>query len=92
MRNPNGHVVRMNYDPLGRRIGKREHDQQGQLLGQTVLTWDGLRLLQQQRNTLSSLYVYTNGTHEPPSRIDGSRTLARITLMRARGNYLHHCC
>jgi hypothetical protein len=37
----------MNYDPLGRRIGKREHDQQGQLLGQTVLTWDGLRLLQQ---------------------------------------------
>jgi YD repeat-containing protein len=22
VRNPNGHVVRMNYDPLGRRIGK----------------------------------------------------------------------
>jgi YD repeat-containing protein len=68
VRNPTGHVVRMSYDPLGRRIGKREHDQHGQLLGETVFTWDGLRLLHEQRNSLTSLYVYTDRSHEPLAR------------------------
>ncbi|WP_285350496.1 RHS repeat-associated core domain-containing protein [Pseudomonas sp. ME-P-057] len=78
VRNPNGHVVRMTYDPLGRRIGKREHDQHGQLLGETVFTWDGLRLLHEQRNSLTSLYVYAHGSHEPLARIDGSGALQKI--------------
>jgi RHS repeat-associated protein len=78
VRNPNGHVVRMTYDPLGRRIGKREHDQHGQLLGETVFTWDGLRLLHEQRNSLASLYVYADGSHEPLARIDGSGALQKI--------------
>ena len=76
--NPNGHVVRMSYDPLGRRTGKREHDQYGQLLGETVFTWDGLRLLHEQRNSLTSLYVYADGSHEPLARIDGSGGLQKI--------------
>ncbi len=78
VRNPNGHVVRMTYDPLGRRIGKREHDQHGQLLGETVFTWDGLRLLHEQRNSLASLYVYADGSHEPLARADGSGALQKI--------------
>jgi RHS repeat-associated protein len=78
VRNPTGHVVRMSYDPLGRRIGKREHDQHGQLLGETVFTWDGLRLLHEQRNSLASLYVYADGSHEPLARIDGSGALQKI--------------
>jgi RHS repeat-associated protein len=78
VRNPNRHVVRMTYDPLGRRIGKREHDQHGQLLGETVFTWDGVRLLHEQRNSLTSLYVYADGSHEPLARIDGSGALQKI--------------
>jgi len=68
----------MTYDPLGRRIGKRQHDQHGQSLGETVFTWDGLRLLHEQRNSLISLYVYADGSHEPLARIDGSGALQKI--------------
>ena len=78
VRNPNGNVVRMTYDPLGRRIGKSEHDQRGQLLGETRFTWDGLRLLQERSNSLSSLYVYADGGHEPLARVDGSGALQKI--------------
>jgi RHS repeat-associated protein len=76
--NPNGHVVRMSYDPLGRRISKHEHDQHGQLLGETRFTWDGLRLLHEQRNSLTSLYVYADGSHDPLARIDGDGVLQKI--------------
>jgi len=78
VRNPNGHVVRMTYDPLGRRIGKRAHDQYGQLISETRFTWNGLRLLHEQRNSLTSLYVYADGSHEPLARIDGSGALQKI--------------
>lgn len=67
---PNGHVVRMHYDPLGRRIGKTEHDATGQLLGETRFTWDGLRLLQEQRNQQTSLYLYADDPYEPLARVD----------------------
>jgi hypothetical protein len=60
--------MRMSYDPLGRRIGKRAHDQHGQLISETVFTWDGLRLLHEQRNSLTSLYVYADRSHEPLAR------------------------
>ncbi|WP_256262431.1 RHS repeat-associated core domain-containing protein [Pseudomonas gingeri] len=64
-------VVRMTYDPLGRRIGKTEHDSNGYPLGETRFTWDGLRLLQEHRNSLTSLYLYANGGYEPLARVDG---------------------
>lgn len=63
--------VRMTYDPLGRRIAKAEYDNQGQLLGQTRFTWDGLRLLQEYKNSQCSLYVYVEDGYEPLARIDG---------------------
>ncbi|MBV7494707.1 hypothetical protein KW837_10570 [Pseudomonas sp. PDM24] len=34
VRNKNGSVVRMTYDPLGRRIEKTEHDTNGYPLGE----------------------------------------------------------
>jgi RHS repeat-associated protein len=71
-------VVSMQYDPLGRRIAKTERDSQGYLLGETRFTWDGLRLLQEQKNSLSSLYVYADGTHEPLARVDGTGVQQRI--------------
>ncbi|WP_285423646.1 RHS repeat-associated core domain-containing protein [Pseudomonas sp. efr-133-TYG-103a] len=76
--NPNGHVVRMSYDPLGRRIGKSEYNGRGQRLSETRFMWDRLRLLHEQRNSLSSLYVYADGSHEPLARIDGSGALQTI--------------
>ncbi|WP_346833213.1 RHS repeat-associated core domain-containing protein [Pseudomonas abietaniphila] len=75
--NPSGNVVRMSYDPLGRRIGKSEHNSQGVLLGETRFTWDGLRLLQEQRNSQSSVYLYAEG-YDPIARVDGCGEMEKI--------------
>ncbi|SDZ08983.1 RHS repeat-associated core domain-containing protein [Pseudomonas salomonii] len=64
-------VVKMCYDPLGRRTLKTEHDIRGFPLGETYFIWDGLRLLQEQKNSLNSLYLYGTDSHEPLSRVDG---------------------
>ncbi|MDD1012347.1 RHS repeat-associated core domain-containing protein [Pseudomonas rubra] len=64
-------VLNMRYDPLGRRIEKREYDDQGNLLGQTRFIWDGLRLLQEHRHSQTSLYLYVEDSHEPLARVDG---------------------
>ncbi|GAB7533781.1 RHS repeat-associated core domain-containing protein [Pseudomonas sp. 3A(2025)] len=72
VQNDNGSVVRMQYDPLGRRIAKTEHDRHGHLLGETRFIWDGMRLLQERKNSLSSLYVYVEDSHEPLARVDGA--------------------
>lgn len=57
--------------PLGRRTLKTEHDIRGFPLGETYFIWDGLRLLQEQKNSLNSLYLYGTDSHEPLSRVDG---------------------
>ncbi|OQR34104.1 type IV secretion protein Rhs [Pseudomonas sp. Bc-h] len=69
--NQNGNVVRMAYDPLGRRIAKSEHRADDSLIGETRFTWDGLRLLQEQRINLASLYIYSGAGYEPLARVDG---------------------
>ena len=71
VRNENGNVVRMAYDPLGRRIEKTEHDSDGYPLGETFFTWDGLRLLQEQKYSQTSLYIYEDEGYEPLARVDG---------------------
>ena len=63
--------VRMSYDPIGRRIAKTEYDSHGQVLGQTRFTWDGLRLLQEQRHSQCSLYIYVEDGYELLARVDG---------------------
>ena len=70
--------VRMSYDPLGRRIQKTEHDAQGYLLGETRFAWDGLRLLQEQRNSTTSLYLYVDDGFEVLARIDGKGALQKV--------------
>ena len=77
VRGENGHHVRMAYDPLGRRIGKTEYDQHGTVISDTRFDWDGLRLLGEQRNHLQSLYIYTDGGHDPLARIDGIAALQK---------------
>ncbi|MBP5150602.1 RHS repeat domain-containing protein, partial [Pseudomonas protegens] len=64
-------LVRMGYDPLGRRTEKIELDLQGQVLNETRFTWNGLRLLQEQKNGLSSLYLYADEGYEVLARVDG---------------------
>ena len=78
VRNENGSVVRMTYDPLGRRIEKSEHGANDYPLGRSSFTWDGLQLLQEQRNNQSSVYVYEEGDYEPLARIDGFGVLQSI--------------
>jgi RHS repeat-associated protein len=70
----NGNVVRMTYDPLGRRIGKTEHHPEGYELENTAFTWDGLRLLHEQRYGLTTLYVYADEGYEPLARVESQRT------------------
>ena len=64
-------VVKMTYDPLGRRIAKTEHDSRGHALGETRFTWDGLRLLQEHRHSQTSLYLYEDDGYTPLARVDG---------------------
>ncbi|MFJ5300122.1 RHS repeat-associated core domain-containing protein [Pseudomonas sp. NPDC088368] len=71
VRNPDRYVVRMAYDPLGRRTRKTLHHPDGHLLNDTRFTWDGLRLLQEEQNTLLTLYLYADDSHEPVARVDG---------------------
>jgi RHS repeat-associated protein len=71
VRNGNGNVVRMSYDPLGRRINKSETHRDGYDLGQTHFSWDGLHLLTEKRFQHTSLYLYLDHSHEPLARIDG---------------------
>ncbi|MBC3433988.1 RHS domain-containing protein [Pseudomonas sp. BW16M2] len=73
-------IVKLHYDPLGRRIGKTEHDNQGNLLGSTDFGWDGLKLLQERCNGHLTLYV-----HEP-----GYRVLARVDGQGAHQRTLHY--
>ncbi|AZF18677.1 Rhs-family protein [Pseudomonas sp. R3-18-08] len=55
VRNDDGSVARRTYDPLGRRIEKTEHGNDGYPLGETRFTWDGLRLLQEHKHSQTSL-------------------------------------
>ncbi len=71
-------IVKMTYDPLGRRIGKSEHDDHGFPLGETRFTWDGMRLLQEHRHSQTSLYVYADDGYDPLARVDGSGALQKI--------------
>ncbi|MET1079255.1 MAG: RHS repeat-associated core domain-containing protein [Pseudomonas sp.] len=70
--------VRMRYDPLGRRVEKSEYDSNARLLNQTRFTWDGLRLLAEERNGLFSLYLYDGDGYEPLARLDGHGPHQRV--------------
>ncbi len=78
VRNANGHRVCMQYDPLGRRIAKVERHASGLVLGETRFVWDGMRLLQEHKNHLTSLYLYTQGSFEPLARVDGSGSQQQV--------------
>ena len=65
-------VVKMTYDPLGRRIAKTEHDSNGYPLGETRFDWEGLRLLQEHRHSQTSLYLYEEDGYVPLARVDGT--------------------
>ena len=71
-------VVRMTYDPLGRRTYKTTHDANGQLLSETRFTWDGLRLVQEHKHAQTSLYIYGDEGHEPLARVDGTGAQQKV--------------
>ena len=65
-------VVKMTYDPLGRRTAKTEHDSQGYPLGESRFDWEGMRLLQEHRHSQTSLYIYEEDSYAPLARVDGA--------------------
>ncbi|HLD65569.1 MAG TPA: RHS repeat-associated core domain-containing protein, partial [Pseudomonas sp.] len=80
--------VAMRYDPLGRRIEKTEHDASGQVLGKTAFTWDGMRLLGEEKDGRSSLYLYDGDSYDPLARVDGQGAQARIRYYHSDPNGL----
>ncbi len=64
-------IVDMRYDPMGRRTEKIESTLDGQVVCRTRFSWSGLRLLGEQRDGLSTLYLYEDDGHEPLARVDG---------------------
>lgn len=78
VRNADGSVVEMTYDPLGRRIAKTTRDRNGVQLSQTRFTWDALQLLQEHCNQQTSLYLYADEGYEPLARVDGLGDLQKI--------------
>ncbi|WLI18563.1 RHS repeat-associated core domain-containing protein [Pseudomonas wuhanensis] len=71
-------IVKMAYDPLGRRIEKTVQDKNGYPLGTTRFVWDGLQLFQEHRNNQTSLYLYEDGSYEALARVDGMGPLQKI--------------
>lgn len=61
------------YDPLGRRIGKRVYrNESEQAQSDVQFVWQGLRLLQEVEHGFGSVYVYADpDSYEPLARIDG---------------------
>nr|WP_255432012.1 RHS repeat-associated core domain-containing protein [Pantoea sp. Ap-967] len=61
------------YDPLGRRVSKEVYQKDEQIpRHRVVFQWQGIRLLQETRSGLSSLYVYSSlDGYEPLARING---------------------
>jgi RHS repeat-associated protein len=61
------------YDPLGRRIGKRVYrNGSEQPQSDVQFVWQGLRLLQEVEHGFGSVYVYADtDSYEPLARIDG---------------------
>jgi RHS repeat-associated protein len=70
--------IEMSYDPLGRRISKTEYDNQGYPLGETRFDWEGLRLLQEHRQSQTSLYIYEDEGYAPLARVDGKGEHQRV--------------
>ena len=72
-------IVRMAYDPLGRRIEKSEFDETGRQLGLSRFGWDGYRLLEEVRHGQHSLYLYDDqDSHEPLARVEGVGAHQRV--------------
>ncbi|AZF40087.1 Rhs-family protein [Pseudomonas sp. R4-39-08] len=71
-------TVRMSYDPLGRRIEKVECAADGGVLGKSRFSWHGPRLLQEHRNTQTTLYLYEPDSFEVLARVDGAGPLQKI--------------
>lgn len=76
--NPDDHVVRMRYDPLGRRVSKTLYHPDAHILFETQFIWDGLRLLHEQQGRFPTLYLYADHGYEPLARIDGEGEHQRI--------------
>ena len=55
---------RFDYDAIGRRIAK--HD----AFGTTFFTWEGLRLIQEERGATVATHVHEPGRYVPLARID----------------------
>lgn len=71
-------LVQMRYDPLGRRIEKSMHDENGYPLDQTRFVWDGLQLMQEHRHQQTSLYLYADAGYEPLARVDGIEAQQKV--------------
>jgi RHS repeat-associated protein len=89
-RSGTGQTTTYEYDALGRRIAK--HD----AFGSTFFTWEGMRLLQEERGTSVATHLYEPGSYAPLARIDlqadllaGARNPDEPPPVKANVYYFH---
>jgi hypothetical protein len=58
------------YDALGRRTTNFDG------LNETLFTWDGLRLVREERGSNATTYFYEQGSHAPLARVDCRNSFA----------------
>lgn len=75
--------IRFKYDALGRRTEKATYlTADHQPITKTTFQWEGMQLLGENQNNLTSLYIYNDESYEPLVRIDGDTGKEQI-------NYFH---
>ena len=77
------------YDALGRRVTSLNG------ANETLFTWDGLRLLREERGTNAVTYFYEQGSHAPLARVDGRNSLAQGVIQSVSASqqrvFYYHC-
>ena len=62
---------------------------------ETLFTWDGLRLLREERGTNAITYFYEQGSHAPLARVDGRNSFAQGAIHSASASqqrvFYYHC-
>jgi len=74
-RGPLRERLEFTYDPLGRRVAKALYREDHTApVSRTRFLWEGMRLLMEEQDGKTSLYVYIEpDSHEPLARVDGSK-------------------
>lgn len=82
---PDGTVWQYTYDPLGRRRAKARRGEDGAIIEQTVFTWDGSRLAEQEHHCPDGNVETLTWDWEPASHRAAAQRRTNSTQQRSAG-------